>query len=155
MRKLILATSLAALTTLGAGVAWTATASAASGVACTKLTANVNKSKGTISGCSDTANTGGKGTFSLTTLASGSGTVTWNKTGTTKVDKGTFTTVSPSACPTGDTEYSATGDVSGGTGKAVKSIKKGWTYQAFVCLNPSTGAITLVKGTDMHFGKAY
>jgi len=155
MRKLILATSLTAVTTLSLGVAWTATASASSSVACSKLKANADKAKGTISGCTDTANTGGKGTFPVAALASGSGTITWNKTGTTKVDNGTFATVSPSACPTGDTEYSATGDVSGGTGKAKKSIKKGWTYEADVCLNSSTGAITLVKGTDMHFGAAY
>ena len=53
---------------------------------------------GTLSGCSDKANTGGSGTFPPSSVEEASGTITWNQTGTTDLDNFIGNGVSPSAC---------------------------------------------------------
>jgi hypothetical protein len=97
---------------------------------------------GTISGCNDTANTGGKGTIKAV-VAKKTGTITWNKTGTTTF-KFTEKSVANTKCAKGDTEISETATTTGGTGKAVKSIPKGQVSTTLVCVKGSS--ITLVKG---------
>ena len=130
------------------------TAEAATGVACTKLTGTVNSSdsaKVTISGCNDTANTGGSGTTTGNATAT-TGTITWKGTGTTTLGGLTTTVVTPDKCPGSDLEEMTTGTVTGGTGKAAKSIKKNWTTQSFVCYNPGNNKLALLKGTKYQIG---
>ena len=42
--------------------------------------------------------------------------------------------------------------VTGGTGAAKKSIKKGWTSQSYVCYNPTTNKLSLAPGTTYQIG---
>jgi hypothetical protein len=140
----------------GVSVALAGSAAAATpGVACSRLAGSTSTTNVTISRCSDRKNTGGKGTIPTSSLESGSGTITWNGTGTTKVTAVTVAAVSPNACPTGSTELEVQGTIAGGKGQAAKSIKKGWSVQAFVCLKASNGALSLTPGTMLHIGAAY
>jgi len=159
MRRLLLAGVILAFPIGALSVGLAGQASAASirnpsaGVMCTKIKANIlTGTNAKLKGCSDVKNTGGSGKAPIGTLTSGAGTITWHGTGTTTVNNGTFTSVSPDACPTGDAEYEITFDVTGGTGAAAKSILAGWTMQAFVCVNTTTGAVTLLPGTDLNIG---
>jgi hypothetical protein len=123
-------------------------AGAAAGVSCTKLSGGISGT-GTVSGCNDTANTGGSGTFKGSALATGKGTITWKGTGTTTLTTVKASKVTANKCTVkGDTEYKVTGNVSGGTGKAVKSIPKGWKLAALACVT-SKGTFTLVPKTDL------
>jgi len=133
----------ASLTTAFAGPAWALT-----GASCTKLAATAgNPSTGTLSGCSDPANTGKSGKLSSTVSgSSGTGTITWNKTGTTTTSF-TFKVVTPDKCPSGAVEAKETGTVTGGSGAALKSIPKGQKTSATVCANTSKNTVTLLKGT--------
>jgi hypothetical protein len=146
---ILLALSIGAMT-----AGWSGVAAATSGVACTKLSANYAKSgNGTVSGCSDTANTGGMGTFPNSSVDSGEGTITWAAgKGTTRIEV-TSSTMPTNSCPSPSTseEFEVTGDVTGGTGAARKSIKKGWTLEEFVCWKGS-GKITLAPGTTFDIG---
>jgi len=160
MRRLLLAGAVLAfpLAGLTVGLAGPASASVrnpSTGVSCTKVKGTITGANAKLKGCSDTKNTGGSGKAPIAALATGSGTITWNGTGTTTLGSGTFNTISPDACPTGSTEYEAMLTVSGGTGAAKKSILVGWTVQAFVCVNNSTGAISLLSGTDFNIGAAF
>src|SRR5271157_4887716 len=68
-------------------------------VKCTTLTGTI-LATGTLSGCSDTANTGGGGTFPTT--GASPATITWNSGGKTK---STFSyTGGSGACPAGQTQ---------------------------------------------------
>jgi hypothetical protein len=150
MRRLLLAVAVMAFPIAGT-LAISGTASAASGgVICTgfsgKVNLTTNSAKIKLSKCNDTANTGGKGTTSGASGAT-TGTITWGGTGTTTLGSIVETVVSPSTCPSGDLEESSTGTVTGGTGAAKKSIKKGWTEQETVCYNPSNNKLTLLPGT--------
>ena len=122
----------------------------ATGVSCKTLSGKVNLTTNTatikVSGCNDTKNTGGKGTSKGSESAT-TGTITWNGTGTTTLGSETNTPVSNSTCPSGDVEEQSSATVTGGTGAAAKSIKKGWTEQAFVCFDPSTSMLSLAPGT--------
>ena len=159
MRRWILAAAMLTFP-IGGTLVLSGTASAASpatGVSCSKLGGSVSSTgavKGKLSGCTDPANTGGSGTFK-SQMGSTTGTVKWNGTGTTTATGITDTTVSPSTCPSSDTEVEVTGTISGGTGAAAKSIKKGWTFQAFICANPVTGAISLAPGTKWNMGPKF
>jgi len=130
------------------GTASAAVKPAFSAIACSKLNANLSGKTGTISACTDPANTGTKGTFPVASLTSGSGIITWatSPKGTTAV------TVSASpnggtACPAGSTEYAVSGKTGASTGPAKKSIANGAKLHALACVNTTTGAITLVPGT--------
>jgi hypothetical protein len=121
------------------------TAAAATNVSCSKFTGNLATSKGSLSDCSDTANTGGGGNI---TFGSRSGKITWKGTGTTKVSI-TFTANNGTDCPSlNDVEYAVTGATRKSTGAARRSIKKGSGVNALVCVNMSTDAFTLVPNTD-------
>jgi hypothetical protein len=137
-----------------ATVGFASMAAAATGITCTGMTGNFNKPNGSLTGCSDTANTGGKATLPIKALASGSGTITWNKTGTTSIDKVVPTTVAANKCsdPSANSEIKATAVIVKSTGAAAKSIKKGWIFTAYVCVNGTTDAITILKGTKVVIG---
>jgi Flp pilus assembly protein TadG len=154
MRRAFIGLVLFALA-LGAMTAeWSSMAAAASGVSCTKLSANYDKAgNGTVSGCSDAANTGGMGTFPNSSAAGEEGTITWaDGKGSTTIEANS-STVTTNNCPSPSTqtEFEVTGAVTGGTGAARRSIKKGWTLQEFVCLKGS-GKITLAPGTTFDIG---
>jgi hypothetical protein len=102
----------------------------------------------TISKCGDKKNTGGAGTFPNSAILSGSGTITWTGTGTTTVGSVTLTSITSGTCPTGDTEDEVTGDITGGTGAAAKSILTGWTITAYACVS-SAGTLSLAPGTKL------
>jgi hypothetical protein len=156
MRRWILASLMLAFPIVG-GLAFAGTAAAAGGASCSTLGGSVSSTgavKGKLSGCTDTKNTGGKGTFKNKEGAT-TGSITWNGTGTTTADNITDTPVSPGTCPSGDEELEVTGTITGGTGAAAKSIKKGWTFQAFVCANLTTGAISLAPSTLWEMGPKF
>lgn len=163
MRRVLGVVALCALPISVLSVSLAGTASAASpataGVICKKLHANfLTGGTGKIAKCSDTANTGGKGKFPVASLMSGSGTITWNGTGTTTLTGIVATSVTPDTCPvaadgTQESEFTVTGNVTGGTGKAKKSIKAGWTLASTVCVDlAGTGAVTLLPGTTLQIG---
>jgi hypothetical protein len=116
-------------------------------ITCKKFTGNLEGGNGTLSGCSDKANTGGSGTFPPSSIEQSSGTITWNQTGTTDVDNFIGNGVSPSACKHSNPEDKVTGDVFGGTGAAATSIPDGDTLTVYLCINPSTGEVTLAPKT--------
>jgi hypothetical protein len=116
-------------------------------ITCNKWTGSLEGGTGTLSGCSDKANTGGSGTFPPSSVEEASGTITWNETGTTDLDDFIGNGVSPSACKHSNPEDQVTGDVSGGTGAAATSIPDGDTLTVYLCINPSTGEVTLAPKT--------
>jgi hypothetical protein len=126
-------------------------ASAASdSVSCTKLTGTVNLSgkvtKGSLTGCSDTAATSGSGTFPISD-SEASAKITWKSTGTTTTSF-KFASASKNGCTAAnETEFVITGTVKSSTGKAAK-IAKGQPMSADVCFNSKTNAVSLVPKTD-------
>jgi hypothetical protein len=164
MRRLLLAGAVLAFPigalTLGvSGVASASTgthpAAKATPFDCTKIKANETSTKAKLKGCGDTKNTGGSGSTPVADFATGMGTITWDGTGTSTYDNGTFMATSTNSCPSGSTEYEVMADISGGTGAAAKSIPDTFTFQAFVCVNNTTGKVTLLAGTDVEFGPTY
>jgi hypothetical protein len=162
MRRALSVVALMALPIAAVSVGWTGVAGASTrvatattGVACSKISGGIGGTTGKLSGCSDSANTGGSGTFPIAALTGGSGSITWHGTvGTTALSGVTATATTTNKCPTGDTEYEVSGKVSGGTGKSLKSIKKGWTLQAFVCVTAS-GNFSLLKGQKVNIGPKF
>lgn len=113
-------------------------------VTCTTGSITITGS-GTISGCSDKANTDGSGKIKAT-ISPKKGTITWaGSYGTTTF---TYTYViekTDTLCtPKTDKEIKETATVTGGTGKAVKSIKKGQVATDYICENGSK--VTLAPG---------
>jgi hypothetical protein len=110
------------------------------------------KGVGTVTNCTDAANTGGSGKIVFNT-AKLNGVITWNKTGTTTltIKYSVPATDEPEtaahSCPKG-TEVLITGVVTGGTGAAVKSIPKGSKVSAEVCAKTS---VTLELGSFFVF----
>lgn len=157
MRRFVFALVMLAFPVSGA-LSFAGSAAAASSVSCTTWTGHLNTTSGVgkdkLSGCGDSKNTGGKGSFKTVTDGT-TWTIKWNGTGTTTVGSITYGSVSSPTCPSSDQEESVTGDITGGTGAAAKSIKKGWTLQAYFCYDPSTGDITMAPGTTWEMGKAF
>jgi hypothetical protein len=133
-------------------MASTAGASAAAPARCSTLVATL-KGVGTVTNCTDAANTGGSGkiVFNITKLTD---VVTWNKTGTTtlkiaysapKVDE---PETPAHSCAKGTTELLITGAVTGGTGAAIKSIPKGSKVSAEICEKTN---VTLELGSTFTF----
>lgn len=115
---------------------------------CTKFNTNLT-GDGTVSGCTDPANTGGKGTVKT---VSGKGTITWNKTGTTKITaKDTVEKTDTKCTPKTDTEIKITATVTGGTGAALKSLKVGQSSTFYVCANTKTKTVALAPGQKAGF----
>jgi hypothetical protein len=151
MRRWIMSAVVLAFPLVGAMTyAGTANAVATTGVTCTKLTGTVNLVKNvvkvTISGCNDSANTGGTGTQTSTANPiPTSGTITWKGKGTTTFDNEMTSEPGQGVCPKGDLEEVTTATVNGGTNPALKSIKVGWVSHSTVCYG--NGKLTLAKGT--------
>jgi hypothetical protein len=155
MRRVLAVVALCALpiSILSVGLAGTASAATpkvTANVSCKALKANISGGNGTITKCSDKANTGTKGTFPVAALTSGSGTITWNGTGTTAVTVTATANPTGTACTAvaGTVEYDVTGTTGASTGAAKKSIPKKSKLAATACVNTTTGAVTLAPGTD-------
>jgi hypothetical protein len=160
MRRAIGVVALLVLPMTAATFGFASMASAATAsVTCSKLKVNLTSDLATLSGCTDPANTGKSGTIPIGELAGGAGsmgTITWHGTvGTTTVTETEFATVAKDKCPTGYTEYEVKANITGGTGASLKSIKKGWTFEAFVCANLTTDQFELLPGTKVDIGKGY
>jgi hypothetical protein len=113
-------------------------------VSCTVLTANASGS-GSISGCTPSANTGGKGTIKAN-LNTSVGTITWaDKDGTT-VTSFKYTQPTTNKCTGGGTEIIETSKVTSSKGKSDKTIKVGNVGVTDLCIT-STDKVTLLKGT--------
>jgi len=103
----------------------------------------------TLSKCSDTKATGGKG--SITGVTTG-GTVTWAGTHGTTTFRSTYTTPTKNGCAEiwgalTWAQIDVTVTVTGGTGVAGKSIKKGNKGVSYLCYDAPTNNIKLLKGT--------
>lgn len=138
-----------------AALSFSGSAAAATSVSCTGWKGHLNTTSGDgkdhLTGCGDTKNTGGKGSFG--TVQDGTTfTITWNGTGTTVVGSVTYAGVSSPTCPAGDTEDSVSGDITGGTGAAAKSIKTGWTLKADYCYNSTSRKISIAPGSTWEMG---
>ena len=178
MKRMVGVVLVALLPVSGLTLGLASAAAAATGFTCSKLTGNAESGsnpKATFGGCTDTANTAGSGTVPILSLISGgtSGKITWAKSyGTTPLTKIVFSETATDTCPTGsdgstqDSEYQVTAVLGTSTGKAAKSIKKGWTLHsikgtkqstnAFICIDlssgPDAGALSLLPGTKVDFG---
>ncbi len=133
--------------------------SATVGAQCKKLS---DTSKGStitfhVAQCTPVAVTGGSGSGPVSGTKPGqtSGTVnvkvTWaNHKGTTTAAV-KFAPTTPGKCPAGTTRLKVTGTITGGSGTAVKTIKKGQAVSATACLNSKTQATSLEPGTTAKF----
>jgi hypothetical protein len=122
---------------------WNGPASAASSVTCKKLVGTITGNV-KVSACLPTSKTEKSASAPAASLASG-GTLTWNSGKTTTL---TLSTSSPGqgACKKGSSEYDATGTVTGGTSTYTHA---GDVVSGRVCVNTTTGAISLVPKTVM------
>jgi len=136
-----------------AGIAAGGPASASTAATCSVFNVAITGT-GTMSGCTDAANTGGSGTFKATIKKSPySAVFTWKGTGTTTSSL-TYSSPKTSICPKTETEILIKGAVTGGTGAALKSIPKKTVVSAIECYNPNQKnkalALTLAKGQLLH-----
>jgi hypothetical protein len=117
---------------------------AAKAVKCSTLSGTI-LATGSVSGCTDTANTGGGGTFP--TSGSNPTTIKWTSGGKTTA------TINYSGgsgkCATGDTQEDVTGNVTKDKGVA-KSVKIG-PISGTVCVS-ADGALSLAPGTKLVIG---
>jgi hypothetical protein len=155
-RALVIAA--ASVSLLAVPLAGPASAAAQPG-ACKKLVTKTVKSKltATLSQCTPAAATGGTGSGSFNTTGAKSGTlnivITWaSKHGTTK---GNITFAPSKAglgkCPKvkGESRDTIKGKVTGGSGTALKTIKKGQAINGSICIGPKSD--TLEPGTSLKF----
>ena len=112
-------------------------------VTCTTGTITITGG-GTISGCNDTKNTGGKGTIKAN-ITKSTGVITWNKTGTTTFSYKAVTVTDTKCTPKTDKEIKETATTTGGTGAAVKSIPKGQVATTYIC--EAGTKVTLAPGS--------
>ncbi len=140
-----------------ATLAVSAPAGAAAAPSCTVLTGSEAKTTSALSGCTPTANTGGKGSSVTKTGkgTSGTSTITWaSKHGTTKLSFTYKLVTKGEKCgtsivkgkKTNNIEATESGKVLSSTGLAAKVIKAGQNTTATVCIN-AAGAESLLKGT--------
>jgi hypothetical protein len=133
--------------------AWAAAgvASAAAPATCAGLTSNLT-GVGSLSKCTDPANTGGSGKI-VANIGKKTAVVTWNKTGTSTFSLAYVSVTKDEkeakGCAKGTTEILFAGAVSGGTGSAVKSIPKGQKVTSEVCVGKTS--VTLEPGTVITF----
>jgi hypothetical protein len=155
MRRILSIVAICALPASAVAIGFSGTASAAQKatpeVTCKKLSWNIGGGNGTLTKCSDPANTGKKGTFPVSALTSGSGTITWAGTGTTKVTGVTGTPNGGTLCAAGSTEYAVSGTTGASTGKAKDSIKKKEPIAALVCVDGS-GNFTMAPTSSFTIG---
>jgi hypothetical protein len=149
MRRVLLAAATAVALSVPASVAVVGNSSpafASSSLTCKSMTGTITTTV-TISKCNVPRGDGktyAKATGKASSLAVG-GTLTWSSSKkTTIIGKPTVTSPGQGRCASGSTEEDATGSVTGGTAVVTKA---GDTFAADVCLNNSTGALSLVPGT--------
>ena len=148
---------LAAASLLPIGVLATPAGAATQPGRCTKLVTKTSGTKitATLSKCTPTGATGGSGTGTFTSSGAPSGTlnitIKWAAgKGTTKANLKFATQAAKGKCPAGTTSrFKITGQVLGGTGVAVKTIKKGQPLSGSVCVGPK--GYTLEPGTALKF----
>jgi hypothetical protein len=146
MRRLLLVAVVFTFPVSVISVAFAGPAAAQTNVLCgklmaTSLTATSLTMTGTISRCTDPADTGGSGTFKP---AGAPTRIKWNSSEHTDMTWAAWTIVSPNACHLGWTEYQMTGTA--GTGTAL-SIPPGSILSALVCYNSPN--IKLLAGIDL------
>ena len=143
--RLVTAVALVVTGSVAAG-AFTSPASAATPkTTCAVVSISV-KGSGTLSKCTGASYTGGSGKLVVNIKKSPyPATVTWNKTGTTtaSLKYGGLPKGAKNVCPAGTSEIVVTGTVTGGTGKAVKSIPKGSKVSGNLCYKVSTSSLSL------------
>jgi hypothetical protein len=109
----------------------------------------------TVSRCTPLAATGGSGTGTFKAgQVSGklNATIKWAKgKGTTKATVSLAPQATKGKCPAGTTRIKVTGKVTGGTGAAAKTFKKGQPATASICANAKTGSASLEPGTSLKF----
>ena len=124
---------------------------------CKKLVTKTSGSKinATLSKCTPLSATGGTGAGTFTSTGAPSGTlnisIKWAAgKGTTKANLKFATQASKGKCPVGSTaRYKITGQVTGGTGVAFKTIKKGQPVTGSVCVGAK--GYTLEPGSALKF----
>lgn len=122
----------------------TSPGTSSTGTSCTGMTAFTAGGVSILSGCSDSANTGGSGTGPL---GEDSGTIDWVNGETTTFTAST-TTATPDLCPAGDTEIVYTITVTAGTST---SIPPGSIGVSDLCeSSPPDGPFTLLSGTTFN-----
>lgn len=135
---------------LGAGPAG---AAKTSDISCAKLVGTYSSTGGSAQFKSCTGNTGGA-SKKTTTLASG-GVLKWKNGKTTTTGAYTSATpVSPGTCASGDIEEAVAGPVTGDTTGSIKpapSTSSPGSYSADICLNSTTGALSLAPSTKFVF----
>ena len=101
----------------------------------------------TVSKCTPKSSTNATATFLGSALRTGSGTITWSTSHqTTTVASIVEHEVFPDRCKTGSDEYSATGDVTGGTSTYTKS---GDVFSATVCVKLKNLTIKALAGVPI------
>jgi hypothetical protein len=131
---------------------------AATGATCKKASEKTvgGKLVFSVAQCTPTAATGGSGSGPVSGAKPGQTSGTTNVTVTWAQHKGTtkatvhFKGTTLGQCPVGSTRLKITGSITGGTGTAFKTIKKGQALSGSVCLAAS-GSISLEKGTVIKF----
>jgi hypothetical protein len=109
-----------------------------------------------VASCTPLAVTGGSGSGPVSgtkpgqTKGSVNVKVTWAKSHGTTLANVTFAPTTPGKCPLGTTRLKITGKVTGGSGIAVKTIKKGQLVSGSVCLSKA-GTASLEPGTVVKF----
>ena len=125
---------------------------------CTKLTTKSGSAGNivaTVSGCTPLAATGGKGSGTFKagqTSGTLNATLKWaNNKGTTSAKVKLAPQATPGKCPPGTSRIKVTGSVTGGTGAAGRTFKKGQPVTGSVCANAKTGGASLEPGTALKF----
>lgn len=149
MRRILFAAAmgLGAAVPIGAGViaAGPGLASAAgSSVKCSALTGTITGNV-TVSSCTPANKKYTSASAPTTALAGGGGTVTWTPSNKTTTITVTFKQAG-TACPAGTSEYEAKGKVTGSTASYTKTGDK---VKVDVCVDTTTGAITLAPGSKV------
>jgi hypothetical protein len=160
VRGRALVTVAAAASLLAVPLAMPATAALPQPGKCTKLATKTvaGKITATLTSCTPVAATGGKGTGTFTSAPPGAPSGTLNITikwaaskGTTKANIKFANQTTRGKCAAGATRIKITGKVTGGTGVAFKTIKKGQPVTGSVCSGPAPKGITLEPGTALKF----
>jgi hypothetical protein len=120
---------------------------------CTKLSAKAvgTTISGTLSNCSPVAPTGGSGQATFVNLSTGALRVTikWAAGGATKATAKFSNQADPGKCG-GATRVKIAGKVTGGSGAAAKTFKKGQPLTGSVCKTGATG-FKLEPGSALKF----
>jgi hypothetical protein len=159
MKQPLVRASMALMLAMGMAFAVASPASAVTQPgACKKLTTKSGSAGNivaTVSQCTPLAATGGSGSGTFKagqTSGTLSATLKWSKSkGTTSAKVKLTPQTTPGKCPTGTSRIKVTGSVTGGTGAAGRTFKKGQPVTGSVCANAKTGGASLEPGTSLKF----